>query len=69
MTKIGEWFDPYNKDHCAAYEHLLRCGAWPKDFLPDDIEFEPSWQILVMSKLSDAWIDHLLHCEKLDEVT
>lgn len=58
--KISQWFDANNISHLNAYRHLERKGFWPAGFIPDDMEFENGWQILVLSKLADAWLDEKL---------
>jgi hypothetical protein len=35
--KITDWFDPNDKSHLEAYEHLKN-GVWPKDFIPNDMD-------------------------------
>lgn len=59
LISIDEWFDPLNKDHIAAYQHLSDTGTWPPEFLPDDIFFPHSWQILLLNKLADAWVKYM----------
>lgn len=54
--KIDEWFDPHNIDHLKAYNHLRNYGEWPRDFLPDDLEYVFSWQMILMSKIANAYI-------------
>ena len=55
-----EWFDPHNKKHIEAYQHLRNTGCWPLGFLPEKIYMEPHWQILIFAKLADAWTDYKL---------
>ena len=55
--KISQWFDANNIGHLKAYRHLERNGFWPTGFIPEDIEFENGWHILVLSKLADALLD------------
>jgi hypothetical protein len=40
---ICDWFDPKDKVHQKAFEHLNSVGTWPEHFIPDDITFSPSW--------------------------
>jgi hypothetical protein len=54
---IYEFFDPYNMDHIEAYQHLGKTGHWPEGFLPENIEIAPLWQIRILEKLANAWID------------
>ena len=58
--RIDEWFDPRNKEHITAYKQLQDTGIWPKDVIPDNMEFVLGWQILVMNKIADCWINHIL---------
>ena len=58
--RIDEWFDPANIDHIKAYHILMNTGMWPAGFIPDGMEFIPGWNILIMNKLADAWVYHML---------
>ena len=59
---ISDFFDPYNMDHIEAYHHLCQTGMWPKGFIPEELklEFESSWQFIIMNKLAEAWVGHML---------
>jgi hypothetical protein len=43
-TKFNDWFDINNKEHIAAYAHLMQNGIWPKHFIPADVYMEDEWQ-------------------------
>ena len=58
--KIEDWFDPENIEHVKAYDELQQRGIWPKGFLPEDIEMGNCWQVLLMSKLADKYIESKL---------
>ena len=60
MANLIEWFDPYNRDHVAAYRHLQTTGFWPEGFIPPGMEIPTYWNISVIGKLADAWINHML---------
>jgi len=60
MANLVEWFDPNNKDHVAAYRHLQSTGLWPAGFIPPGMEIPTYWNISVVGKLADAWINHML---------
>ena len=58
---ITDFFDPNDVEHVTAYRHLCTTGAWPKDFLPDDVTiFTPVWQTIIMHKLAQCWVEHVL---------
>lgn len=56
------WFDPHNLDHCKAYRYLQETGAWPEGFELLDTEWFKGgiWQVAIMGKLANTWIDHIL---------
>lgn len=56
---ISEWFDPYNHEHMVAYRCLCDTGMWPVDFIPDNIYLPPGWQMLVINKMADAWLEYM----------
>ena len=51
---IVAWFDPYSIEHLEAYTHLTKKGCFPEGM---NLEFPLGWQVLMMSKLAQAWID------------
>ena len=57
--KIEDLFDAHNLNHLAAYRHLQNTGQWPKDFIPKETEFSSMWNILILSKLANAWLDYI----------
>ncbi len=58
--RIDEFFDPYNLDHLKAYKHMKTKGKWPKNFIPDYVEFSPGWTILLWGKMADEWVKKML---------
>lgn len=57
---IKDFFDIYNIKHIRAYKHLQIHGAWPIGFIPDDIEMENNWQMLIWAKMATAFVDAVL---------
>ena len=55
-----EWFDPYNRVHLEAYNHLRMTGVWPMGFIPESIYMDQHWQVLIFAKLADAWVEYRL---------
>jgi len=53
---IVEFFDPSNITHLQAYDYLQHNGTWPEDFFPRAMEFKPGWQVDIMSKIVDEYI-------------
>ena len=51
---ILKWFDIKKKEHLEAYNHLRQTGEWPKNFIPDGIEFRLNWQVLLMAKFANT---------------
>lgn len=55
---VVEFFDPYDSDHLRAYEHLKKCGLWPEDFIPEDIDCSDTlWQVGLVNKMAEAWLN------------
>ena len=54
--KFLDFFDPLDIDHLTAYQHLQKNGTWPIKFIPDNIEFEPNWQMSIQAKMADLWV-------------
>jgi hypothetical protein len=54
---IKDFFNPYNVDHLKAYIHLNETGFWPKGFIPEGMEFDSFWQILIAIKMANAWLN------------
>jgi hypothetical protein len=60
---IVQWFDPENIQHIKAYKHLMVTGVWPEGFIPRGIEFPPTWQIELIGKMANLWIDSVIRGE------
>ncbi len=54
MTII-EWFDPENEKHMKAWKHLSKSGSWPRDFIPDDVEFPNLWQVSLAGIMGELY--------------
>lgn len=63
-----QWFDAHNTEHCKAYRHLQHIGSWPDGFELHDVAAAGAlWQVLLMGKMTTAWIDRMLEkAEKND---
>ncbi len=60
-----QWFDPHNLDHCKAYRHFQKTGAWPEGFEVHDMRLgQLAWQMAIMGKMVNAWLDHILNSGK-----
>lgn len=57
---IADWFNPMDLNHIQAYRHLERHGHWPEGFLPDGIEMSSVWQVDLIARMSECWIQHML---------
>lgn len=55
--RIDEWFDIKNKDHIAAMKYLMDHGVWPVGFIPDGIEFRPSWYLSIVNKMAEEYCE------------
>ena len=60
--KILDWFDITNIEHLKAWMHLEDVGIWPIDFIPDNVEFDPYWQMVLSSRMSEQYVK-----EKIEE--
>lgn len=58
--KIEDWFDPHNENHIEAYQYLCQTGTWPEGFIPEDVQCDHNWQILLWHKMADAWVGHMV---------
>ncbi len=60
---ITEYFDIGNCPHLKAYQHLQKTGRWSEEFWKEikDIHFDMNWQIVLMSKMANAYIDTMLN--------
>lgn len=57
---IIDWFDIKNVDHLKAWKYLEdNGGIWEQGFIPNDVEFSPNWQFVIMSKMATAYVDLL----------
>ena len=54
---ITKFFNPYNVDHIKAYKNLMITGMWPDGFLPEDIDYDPQWQVTIQAKMASCWVD------------
>lgn len=59
-TTIISFFDVTNKEHLIAYRYLERHGYWPEGFLPHGIEMTNLWQVVLASRLANAYITEKL---------
>lgn len=53
---VVEWFNPQDKAHLRAWQHLQTQGSWPVEFLPDDVTFPTLWQASIAWKLADLYL-------------
>jgi len=54
---IVEFFNPYSVEHLKAYEHLSKHGKWPAGFLPENLEYSNVWQVGIVNKMANAWLE------------
>lgn len=59
---IVEFFDPRNIDHMTAWVHLGAKGTWPEGFLPDGVEFPPTWSYGIAMKIALYYAVSWLGC-------
>ena len=57
---IVNWFDVNNLSHIEAYSILQNSGTWPKNFIPEGMEFPSQWSYRLVCKIADAYIDEKL---------
>jgi len=57
---IVDWFDCDNEEHLRAYVTLQNKGVWPHGFITSVIEFSDHWQVALMAKLANAYVDLML---------
>lgn len=56
-------FDPHNIDHCRAYRHLQKTGQWPDGIEFHGVQDDPLWQISLIGKMANIWIDHKIESD------
>jgi hypothetical protein len=64
MMELTEWFNPTNRKHLLAYRYCQETGMWPEGFIPDDVEVNNNWQMILPYKMADLWILNFLHITK-----
>ena len=61
---LPNWFDVYERDHLLAYRELCKTGAWPSWFWAtmkeEEIVITDNWQLMLASKLAEAWLTYSL---------
>jgi hypothetical protein len=56
---LTEFFNPYRIEHLKAYAVAKKTGFWPKDFIPSGITIDTLWQVAILGKMADAWIEQV----------
>jgi len=57
---VKDFFDIYKYKHIVAFDHLRKHGAWPVGFIPDNVEIENNWHMLLFTKMANAFVDGML---------
>jgi len=57
---IEDWFDVNDRTHLEAFKHLRDTGFWPKDFISNEIQLHPNWQIALVAKMANEWLEYKL---------
>lgn len=57
---IVDWFDIHDHDHLRAWVHIGEKGVWPDGFIPDDMKFDPHWQIQIALRMAKAWVSSVV---------
>ncbi len=47
LTPFDQWFDISNIHHLKALDHYLKNGAWPKYFIPRDVDLHCGVNLLL----------------------
>lgn len=63
---ITEFFDPHDPKHIKAYRHLEETGYWPKGFVPAETEMLANWQIALVAKMANCWVEYQLQIARGD---
>lgn len=58
MPTFEDFFDAYSPHHRDAYRTLENTGSWPEGFIPDNVELGPTWHVMALSKLAQAWLSY-----------
>ena len=64
--KILDWFDITNIEHLKAWMHLEDVGIWPIDFIPDNIEFDQYWQMVLASRMSEQYVKEKIEEDRIE---
>ena len=62
--EVMKWFDPYNVQHIHAWAVLQKTGMWPECFITPDRPLCHLWQVMIQSKMADAWLNYMLDAEE-----
>lgn len=64
---IIEYFDIGKYEHLKAWQHLSQTGSWPIGFWNEikHLDFPPDWNILIMAKMSEAYLNTILKSMEL----
>ena len=65
---ILDFFDVHNVDHLKAWRELSRSGVWPEGFIPEDTTFPHMWMFLLMSRMSDAWVENRIANDYVENI-
>lgn len=57
---IVDWLDDDNSKHARAWIHLHNSGVWPDGFIPEDITFQPSWEVLLAHRMAKRWTENVI---------
>lgn len=65
LINIVDWFDPLNLEHINSYKNLRKTGTMvlPEGVDANTLDFTMNWQIEVMGKLANAWVDNFHRME------
>ena len=64
--KILDWFDITNIEHLKAWMHLEDVGIWPIDFIPDNVEFDQYWQMVLASRMSEQYVKEKIEEDRIE---
>ncbi len=57
---LGNWFDPHNLDHLAAYKSLCKDGHWPEGFFAEmkeaEVVIHSNWIVCLLQLMADAGV-------------
>ncbi len=61
MISFIDWFDLENENHVKAFDTCRKTGSWPVGFIPDNVIMGINWQIEIIAKIANVWMQERIN--------